>query len=97
MNANTNETNTQNDDCNLLAIRDLLQLTPQQEKEFFNELFNTPMDMPDVVNTNNEKEKSVENIEITSCKTIQNMPTSAVVPKMLFSNSKTAILLLILT
>ena len=43
------------DDSNLVALRDLLQLTPAQEKEFFNEIFNTDFDMPETtVNVKND-------------------------------------------
>ena len=89
------ETNVSAEKCeesddNLDTIRELLQLTPEQEKEFFSEIFNEEIEMP---LTEESKQKSiVPTVTYNSNSNIQNMPlTNRLLPKMMFANSNITI------
>ena len=79
--ANCNNNNSNNDD-NLAVIRELLELTPDQEKEFFNDILSQEMEMP----------VNVPQTNVNNVSNVQNMPMSTrVLPKMMFANNNITI------
>ena len=84
---NSNNNNSGTTDDNLSVIRDLLELTPEQEKEFFNEILTQEIAMPQGQTNDNSA-----NVNITTSRNIQNMPlTNRILPKMMFANSNITI------
>ena len=85
-------TKLQNDDENLSTIRDLLQLTPDQETEFFNEIFSQDIPIPENKTTPPQVNAQGNSLSISTNNNVQNMPLNArLIPKMLFSNSNVTI------
>lgn len=64
-----------------LSFRELLELTPEQEKNLLKELFSTDMEIPPSV-PNNSVVQNVNNVA---------QPVTSVVPKMMFQNSSVTI------
>ena len=85
---NLNANNNNNTEDNIGAIRELLQLSPEQEKEFFNEIFTQEFEMPSP-----SKNSPTHTVSINSnSNSIQTNPnTTRCIPKMLFSNNNITI------
>ena len=90
-----NEFETINTD-HLGTIRQLLQLTPEQEKEFFHEILTQDIPLPDDNPNGSEKNdeesnKTIEKIENITESKAQSRQERPQMPKMMFANSSVTI------